>query len=87
MINKIKIYRFELYPNDEPTQYWVGFSVEVDQHQPFLMDTYVAIADCADMTEEEICDVAYNNLKDAIQIRADELGAKSPVVGVEYTPK
>ena len=86
MIDLIKVYRYELYPNDEPTSYWVGFAVTIGQHQPFIMDTKVSFEDAEGLEEAAIVDLAYNNLKSAINTRAAELEAKSPIVGSEYTP-
>ena len=82
---QIKIAKFNLHPADEPTGYAVGFGVKV-KSRDFYRDTVVPLEQCTDKTEDEIVDLAYEQLRDGIESQVTILEAKSDLVGKNYTP-
>lgn len=83
---KLTISKFELYPNDAPTGYAVGFTVTTNNDRIFYSDTIVSLESAQNHTEEEIITLAYENLKDVIESQAASLETKVKVVGSEWTP-
>jgi len=86
MAAQITIAKMQLHPANEPTCYAVGFSVKV-KGRSFYRDTAVPLDQCTDKTEEEICDLAYEQLRDGIESAITVRDAKGEIVGEKYTPK
>ena len=82
----ITISKFQTYPRIEPTGYAVGFTMQRRGRQ-FYRDTTVSFAESEGMTEEQICDVAFEKLRAGIQDKAAEFGTKGEIVGEIYTPQ
>ena len=81
------IHRFE--PNDltSPTYYIIGFKVICDLNQrETYVETTVPAGECIDKSDNEICLLAYNKLKDKINEVARELSSKKFIVGSEFIP-
>ena len=86
MAAKFKVAKFNLYPADEPTSMAVGFSVKHKGRSAY-QDTTIPLADCEGLTEEEICDLAFENVRDGLEAMAAVFEAKGEIVGSDYTPK
>ena len=85
MAAQIKIAKFQLYPADEPTGYAVGFGVKV-KGRDFYRDTIVPLDQCTDKTEDQILDLAYEQLRDGIESQVTAMEVKSDLIGKSYTP-
>jgi hypothetical protein len=81
---KIVVSRLEKYPSNEPTSFSVGFIVTLPNGREFYIDTTVPFSAASD--DESAVKAAYEKLKEQIESRAQELSAKSPIVGKEFTP-
>lgn len=86
---QVKISKYELYPQPNPTGLAVGFSISLDNGKSFYLDTIVGMG----LTEEEAIEEAWNGLKSAIDSRIKELSKPvEPVVlqtsalGKEFIP-
>jgi len=84
-MSEIKIAKFELYPQEEPTSYAVGFSIDVNW-RAFYRDTTVSLEESKDKTDEEIVAIWYEKLKEWIESEIERLGKKSPLVWQSFTP-
>jgi len=78
---QVKIVKFKLYPEDDPTGYVVGLSVELDNGRSFYRDSLVNLKDSKGKTDEEIAQIAYADLKKGIETTAEVEGAKSSIIG------
>lgn len=82
-MSEIVISRLELYPEESPTGYAVGFITKTSG-KSFYMDVVVSFSE-AD-TEEKAVDVGYEKLKDAIEERVEMLEKTKTLVGTVYKP-
>ena len=82
-MSEIVISRLELYPEESPTGYEVGFITKTSG-KCFYMDVVVSFSE-AD-TEEKAVDVGYEKLKDAIEERVEMLEKTKTLVGTVYKP-
>ena len=82
----IKVAKFELYPADEPTGYAVGFSYQCEGGAVYR-DTVVPLSECDGLGDEEICDLAFEELRTGFEATISDLDAKSSVIGKEYKIK
>lgn len=78
---QVKIARFELYPEEEPTGYAVGFTITTSNNRVFYRDTVVSLDVSEQRTDEEIVQEAWNELKDAILSEVERLERKSQIIG------
>ena len=83
---KYKVAKFNLYPADEPTGMAVGFSVKNKGREAY-QDTIVSLANCEGLTEEEICDLAFEDVRDSLEAQAAIFETKGEILGSDYTPK
>ena len=83
-MSEILISRLELYPEDSPSGYAVGFIVKTKNDKSFYMDVVVSFSE-AD-TEKKAVDVGYEKLKDAIEERLEVLEKENSLLGSIYTP-
>ena len=86
MKSKVKIAKFSLYPEDEPTGYAVGFTYQCEGGVVYR-DTVVPLTECDGLGDEEICDLSFNRLKAEFEDTIVILDSKSPVIGKEYKIK
>ena len=82
-MSEIVISRLELYPEESPTGYAVGFITKTSG-KSFYMDVVVSFSE-AD-TEEKAVDVGYEKLKDAIEERVEMLEKTKTLVVTVYKP-
>ena len=83
---KYKIAKFNLYPADEPTGMAVGFSVKHKGREAY-QDTVIPLAACEGLTEEEIADLAFENVRAGLEARAAVFETKGEILGSDYIPK
>jgi len=79
---KIKVTKYELYPKENPTHYDVSFEVIATNGRLFYINTKVSID--VSKSEEEILQLAYDNLKFEIETKVAKLENKSPLLGKEF---
>jgi hypothetical protein len=81
------IHRFELNNSILPTYYIVGFKIlcELNQREVYI-ETMVDYLDCKDKSDNEICLLAYNQLKNKIDDVSKELLSKKFILGSEFIP-
>lgn len=82
----VTIARFDLYPQEEPWGYCVGFNVSLSNGRSFYRDTVVPLEKASNKTDEEIVQEAWNMLEADILAEVDRLKSKSPVVGQVWAP-
>jgi len=81
----IKVVRYDLYPEEEPTCYCVGFSVTCN-NQTMYRDTQVPLEDASGKTETEVAQLAYASLRDSIDTWAASASEKSGLLGQTFVP-
>lgn len=71
---KLKVIKYRLYPELNPTDYAVGFNVQTSNGRSFYAHTLVNLDSLDEnKTDEEIVELAYQQLEDHISARAAEL--------------
>lgn len=78
---EVTVARFELYPKDDPTGYAVGFSVKLGNGRSFYRDTIVSLEDIANLADTEIVGLAYQTLREWIEVEVERLSMRSPILG------
>jgi hypothetical protein len=83
-----KIYRHELYPIENPNSTVVGFLItDNETNKTAVLETNVSIAECNGKTPEEVCQIAFEQLKDKIErIKQDFQKNRESVIGKVFLP-
>lgn len=81
----IKVVRFELYPAEQPTCYCVGFS-ETYRNRTKYGDCQVPLSDASGKTDDEIAQLAWENIKESFQFWRDSVANVAPILGSAFTP-
>lgn len=82
---KIIISKYEKYPFDNPVGQAVGFTIFINDRS-FYIDTIINKDEIADKIEDEILVLAWDILKEQVQLKVDELSVLPPLVGSEWSP-
>ena len=72
---EFKIQRYELYPPDESDCFVIGFKI-IDlsnNNRTGYVETTVPLTDCSGKTSNEICQIAYDKIKNQIDIIVNDL--------------
>lgn len=81
---KLKVIKYDLYPAVEPTGYDVGFDVRLKNGRSFYVHTIVDLEGLeGGETDEEITQIAYEQLEAQIADKAGELSYIPSVIGIE----
>lgn len=83
---QVLIVKFELYPNEDPTGYAVGFNITTSNNRSFYRDTVVPLASAQGLTDEEIVGLGYESLREGIESETARLEAKSELLGNLWVP-
>ncbi len=71
---QLKVIKYRLYPENQPTGYAVGFNIKLLNGRTFYAHTIVNLEDLEEgKTDEEITQIAYEQLEDHISARSAEL--------------
>ena len=81
MSREVKVVRFDLYPQEEPTGYAVGFSFSANNRSGYT-DTLVTLDEAKDKSQEEIVSIALSKVKTGINTQLTSFESKSPVLGM-----
>lgn len=82
---KMIISKYEGYPIEEPIGQAVGFTVYANERS-FYIDTVISNENIVVKTEEEILDLAWEELKEEILSKAEQLNLRPPLVGKAWNP-
>ena len=78
---QLKVIKFKLYPENQPTGYAVGFNIKLLNGRSFYAHTIVNLEDLEDgKTDEEIIQMAHSQLEGHI---ADRVGSLSYIPSIE----
>ncbi|HZJ99512.1 MAG TPA: hypothetical protein VFC79_05880 [Tissierellaceae bacterium] len=81
---KLKVVKYRLYPEENPTGYAVGFNVRLINGRSFYAHTIVNLDDLGSgKTDEEITQMAYEQLEEHIADRVGELTYIPMIEGIE----
>lgn len=81
------IQRFELNDPTNPSYYIVGFKLICDMNQrEQYLETQIDFQLCNGKSDNEVCTMAYKNLKQKIEEAKIELVKKRFIVGSEFVP-
>ena len=81
---KLKVVKYRLYPEENPTGYAVGFNVRLINGRSFYAHTIVDLDDLEEgKTDEEITQIAYEQLEEHIADRVGELTYIPTIEGIE----
>ena len=75
---EFKIQRYELYPTDESNCFVIGFKI-IDlsnNNRTGYVETTVPLTDCSGKRSNEICQIAYDKIKNQIDIIVNDLLSK-----------
>ena len=83
-----KIYKYEQTPVPNPDSTIIGFLItNVDSGKYANLETSLPFSDTSNMTEEEICQLAFNRLKNQIDLIVEEIkNSNNSVVGKIFLP-
>lgn len=78
---QLKVIKYRLYPEDNPTGYAVGFNIRLTNGRSFYAHTIVNLEDLEEgKTDEEIIQMAHSQLEKHI---ADRVGSLSYIPSIE----
>ena len=81
---QLKVIKYRLYPEDNPTGYAVGFNVRLINGRSFYAHTIVDLEGLEEgKTDEEITQIAYEQLEEHIADRVGELTYIPKIEGIE----
>ena len=81
---QLKVIKFKLYPENQPTGYAVGFNIKLLNGRSFYAHTIVNLEDLEDgKTDEEITQIAYGQLEEHIADRVATLTYVPRIEGIE----
>ena len=81
---QLKVIKFKLYPENQPTGYAVGFNIKLLNGRSFYAHTIVNLEDLEDgKTDEEITQIAYGQLEEHIADRVATLTYVPKIEGIE----
>ena len=81
---QLKVIKYRLYPEDNPTGYAVGFNVKLVNGRSFYAHTIVGIEGLEEnKTDEEITQIAYEQLEEHISDRVATLTYVPRIEGIE----
>lgn len=84
---KFIIHRFEVNDPIVPSYYIIGFKLVcgINQREQYI-ETIVDYKECENKSDNQICLLAYNKLKDRIDEISTELVKNKFIVGSEFVP-
>ena len=81
---QLKVIKYRLYPEENPTGYAVGFNIKLLNGRSFYAHTIVDLDDLEEgKTDEEITQIAYGQLEEHIADRVGELTYIPIIEGIE----
>ena len=81
---QLKVIKFKLYPEENPIGYAVGFNVNLINGRTFYAHTIVNLEDLEEgKTDEEITQIAYEQLEEHISDRVGSLSYIPSIEGIE----
>ena len=81
---QLKVIKYRLYPENQPTGYAVGFNIKLINGRSFYAHTVVNLEDLEEgKTDEEITQIAYKQLEEHITDRVGELTYIPRIEGIE----
>lgn len=81
---QLKVIKYRLYPEESPTGYAVGFNIKLINGRSFYAHTIVNLDDLeGSKTDEEIVQIAYEQLEEYISDRVGELSYINAIEGIE----
>lgn len=81
------VQRFELNDSTNPSYYIVGFKLvcDINQREHYL-ETQIDFQSCDGKSDNEICTMAYLELKSKVELVKVELLKKKFIIGSEFVP-
>lgn len=71
---KTKIVKYELYPEEQPTSYAVGFDIILQNSRSFYIDTLVSLEGLeSGLADEEIAKIGFTQLEEEINDKIEQL--------------
>lgn len=81
---QLKVIKYRLYPKESPTGYAVGFNIKLINGRSFYAHTIVNLEDLEEgKTDEEIIQMAYEQLEEHIADRVGSLTYVPSIEGIE----
>ena len=81
---QLKVIKYRLYPEDNPTGYAIGFNVKLINGRSFYAHTIVNLEDLEEgKTDEEIIQIAYEQLEEHIADRVATMSYIPSIEGIE----
>ncbi len=81
---QLKVIKYKLHPEDKPTGYAVGFNVKLINGRSFYAHTIVNLENLEEgKTDEEITQIAYEQLEEHISDRVATLTYVPRIEGIE----
>ena len=81
---QLKVIKYRLYPEEEPTGYAVGFNIRLINGRSFYAHTIVNLEGLEESkTDEEITQIAYGQLEEHISDRVATLTYVPRIEGIE----
>lgn len=83
-----KIYKYELCPVQNPDSTIIGFLItNTDSGKYANLETILSFSETSNITEEEVCQLAFNKLKNQIDVITEQLqNSNNSVIGKIFLP-
>jgi hypothetical protein len=80
---KVKVIRFDLYPKNDANSYVISFEVTLDNNKILYKTTRLTFDDVGYKNEDEIVQLAWNNIKDNI-VEENKIKNKSNILNITF---
>jgi hypothetical protein len=80
---EVKTVKFELYPQDNPTGYAVGFHLYIN-NKTVYRDILVTFSEISNKTDEEIIQYSWSKLKESLNLDELKLQSNKSILGKTF---
>ena len=80
-------YTIARYEQMNKEDFLVAFNVQIEDYQIFYIESVLPLSSISEKTSQQVCQLAYENIKDKISIIVDHLKSQSQIkIGSEFKP-
>lgn len=80
-------YKIARYEQIDKEDFLVSFNVQIEDYEIFYIESVLPLSSINEKTSQQVCQLAYENIKDKISIMVERLKSQSQIkIGSEFKP-
>ena len=80
-------YKIARYEQINKEDFLVPFNVQIEDYEIFYIESILPLSSISEKTSQQVCQLAYENIKDKISIVVDRLKSQPQIkIGSEFKP-